>query len=415
METREQRGIIIAALCKLTHQNGQWVVPSQSAGDKRYTVDPARMTCSCPDHQETGFKCKHQWAVEFTVKREHAADGTITETKTLTFTEEKRYTQNWRAYNEAQTTEKHRFQVLLCDLCRGIPEPARTGVGRKPVPLRDQLFALCYKVYSTVSTRRFNCDLQDSHADGYMTRPINCSKVCYFFENPDLTPYLRSLIVQSAAPLRAVETEFAVDSTGFSTSKFVRWFDHKYGVERQEHDWVKVHIACGVKTHVVTAAAIYGRNAGDSPILPELVKTTAEKFNVAEVSADKGYLSVENVETVFQSGGIPFIAFKKDSSGAAGGLFEKMFHFYQYKREEYMTKYHKRSNVESVFSAVKRKFGDSIRARTPTAMVNESLAKLVCQNITAVIMSQCELGIEAEFWQDEKANDLPAILPMNRT
>ncbi len=60
----------------------------------------------------------------------------------------------------------------------------------------------------------------------------------------------------------------------------------------------KVHIAVGVKTHVVTAAAIYERDANDCPILPELVKGTAERFTVKEVSADKAYLSAENVETV---------------------------------------------------------------------------------------------------------------------
>ena len=169
MNPREQRGVIIAAMCKLTAKNGEWIVPSQSATDKKYVVNLVAGTCTCPDHQATGFKCKHQYAVEFTMKRETAVDGTVTETKTITFTEKKTYKQNWPAYNEAQATEKHRFQVLLSELCRAIPEPPRTGVGRKPVPLRDQLFAVCYKVYSTVSHRRFNCDLQDAHADGHLT------------------------------------------------------------------------------------------------------------------------------------------------------------------------------------------------------------------------------------------------------
>src|SRR5260370_42231433 len=155
METREQRGIIIAALCKLAQQEGRWIVPSQS-GEKNYVVDPEQHTCTCPDHQETGFKCKHQWAVEFTLKRERLADGTIVEQQTFTFTEKKTYTQNWPAYNEAQTTEKRRFQVLLADLCRGIPEPERHGNGRKPVPISDRLFNVCFKGYSTLRSRRFN-------------------------------------------------------------------------------------------------------------------------------------------------------------------------------------------------------------------------------------------------------------------
>jgi transposase len=257
---------------------------------------------------------------------------------------------------------------------------------------------VCYKVYSTLSHRRFACDLQDAHEDGYMTRPVHYNKVTKFFENPNLTPHLLALIGQSSGPLATIETAFAVDSSGFSTSKFVRWFDEKYGVERSGHDWVKVHLACGVKTHVVTAAAIYERDAADCPILPELVKGTAQRFAIREVSADKAYLSAENVETIAHYGGQAFIAPKINTTGGVGGLFEKMFHYYQYRRDEFMGHYHKRSNVESVFSAIKRKFGDHVRARTPAAMVNESLAKLICHNLTCVIMSQAELGIEAVFW-----------------
>jgi hypothetical protein len=50
--------------------------------------------------------------------------------------------------------------------------------------------------------------------------------------------------------------------------------------------------------------------------------------------ADKAYLSVENVEAIHDAGGTPFIAPKSNTTGAAGGLFEKMFHYYQYHREE---------------------------------------------------------------------------------
>src|SRR5256886_3223322 len=56
-----------------------------------------------------------------------------------------------------------------------------------------------------------------------------------------------------------------------------------------------------------------------------------------------------------------FTDFKSNTTGAIGGLFEKMFHYFQFKQDEYMEHYHLRSNVESTFSAVKRKFGDSDR------------------------------------------------------
>src|SRR2546422_1643280 len=117
MTPREERGLIIAAMCKLTRQGQTWLVPSQTASDKKYTVDPMKGTCTCPDHAENGHRCKHLFAVTFTIKREFAADGSVTETREVTFSEKKVYSQNWEKYNLAQSTEKDRFQVLLHELC----------------------------------------------------------------------------------------------------------------------------------------------------------------------------------------------------------------------------------------------------------------------------------------------------------
>jgi transposase len=409
MELREQRGLVIAAMCKLTKQDGgHWIVPSQTTGGKKYVVDLDHKTCTCPDHQETGFKCKHLYAVEFTIKRELGADGTITETKTITFTEKRTYKQDWPAYNLAQTTEKHRFQVLLRDLCRGVPPfGKKPGVGRTPVLASDAVFAACFKVYSTVSTRRFACDLKDAYEKGYVTKPIHYNSICAYLENPELTPRLNMLITQSSLPLKAVETVFVPDSTGFSTSRFVRWFDEKYGVERSGHDWVKAHAICGVKTNIVTAVIIEGRDAGDAPLFKPLVEATAQNFTIREVPADKGYLSVENIETVFRTGGTPYIAFKVNSTGGAGGLFEKMYHYYEFNREEYLRHYHQRSNAESTFSMVKAKFRDHVRSRTDVAMKNEVLCKFICHNICCLIQSQCELGIEPVFWTETEVGNFP--------
>src|SRR3954453_3589017 len=47
---------------------------------------------------------------------------------------------------------------------------------------------------------------------------------------------------------------------------------------------------------------------------------------------------------------------------------------------------------------IKAKFGDSIRSKTDTAMVNEALCKVLCHNICCLIQSMFELGIEATFW-----------------
>jgi transposase len=38
-------------------------------------------------------------------------------------------------------------------------------------------------------------------------------------------------------PLKSIESDFAADSSGFATGQFSRWFDAKYGEEKQQHDW----------------------------------------------------------------------------------------------------------------------------------------------------------------------------------
>jgi Transposase DDE domain len=81
-----------------------------------------------------------------------------------------------------------------------------------------------------------------------------------------------------------------------------------------------------------------------------------------------------------------------------------MFHYYQFNRDEYMDHYHKRSNVESTFSMIKAKFGDSLRSKTDVAMRNEVYCKLICHNLCRIMHSQVELGIEAKFWSELAAN-----------
>ena len=208
------------------------------------------------------------------------------------------------------------------------------------------------------------------------------------------------MITETSLPLTAVESDFAADSSGFTSSRFVRWFDHKYGGPRQQHEWVKVHLMCGVRTNIVTAVEIHDKNASDTPLLPVLVDATAAHFRMREVSADKGYSSVNNLAVIAARGAVPYIAFKSIHTGSSGGLWQKMFHYFQYRREEFLSHYHKRSNVESTFSMIKAKFHDHVRSKTDIAMKNEVLCKIVCHNICCLIQEIHELGITAEFWKD---------------
>src|SRR5689334_4932716 len=122
METREQRGLAIAAMARIERMSQtKWLVPSQSAAGTIYEVDadPEHPSCNCPDHTDRQIKCKHMFAVEFVQTRERKPDGTELLTRTFKVTERVTYKQVWPAYNKAQVHEKRFFVQLLRDLCAG--------------------------------------------------------------------------------------------------------------------------------------------------------------------------------------------------------------------------------------------------------------------------------------------------------
>ncbi len=71
----------------------------------------------------------------------------------------------------------------------------------------------------------------------------------------------------------------------------------------------------GVKTNVVTSVEMTDQNGNDCPQFVPLVASTAQRFQMAEVSADKAYLSKANLALVESRGAVPFIPFKSLTVG----------------------------------------------------------------------------------------------------
>jgi transposase/predicted nucleic acid-binding Zn finger protein len=421
MSIREEKGRQIAATANIRRHGQLWVVPSAS-GKGKYTVDSKLSRCTCPDFDFRRQPCKHIFAVRVTIEREQTtvtetkADGTTqtTTTETVKVTRQT-YRQEWPAYNKAQTNEKRLFLYLLRQLCQGVGEPAQTN-GRPRLPLEDMIFAMAFKVYSTVSGRRFMSDLRDAHGKGYLSALPSYNTIFRYFESEVLTDYLKLLIEESSLPLRAVEEDFAIDSTGISTCRFVRWFQAKYGwdfetggmrVEGQtveKKDWIKLHLMCGVKTNIVTAVDTSNRHAADTSYFKPLVDTTGANFAMRQVSADKAYVSLANLKTVAGHAASPYIPFRSSDTEKhrldKTGLWKRMYHFYAYNNDKFAAQYHKRSNVESTFMMIKTKFGDALRSKTRTAQINETLCKVLCHNICCLIQSMYELNLKPKFWAE---------------
>jgi transposase len=107
----------------------------------------------------------------------------------------------------------------------------------------------------------------------------------------------------------------------------------------------------------------------------------------------------ENFSFVDEIGAIPYIPFKSNSKATLHGSYawRKMFHYFAYNKEEFLQHYHKRSNVETTFSAIKKKLGETLKSKNKTAQMNELLCKIIAYNITVLIQEMHELGIKSNF------------------
>lgn len=402
---RMVRGKEIASRGENIEQIGpsEWSVPSQ-AGFGRYRVwfigDLPR--CSCLDYQSRAgdalpSPCKHVYAVLELRLRE--VDQSLAAPKR---TARKQYAQH-PTYSKAQSVEMRLLDTLLRDLVSVVPNVPRVAEsgGRPAIPLPEAIQCAILKTYSGLSGRRA-CGVYENVAErGILSRAPSYNVASRALNRPEATAVLYGLLRASAAPLAGLEEGGVVapDSTGVQTTSFGGWREEKHG-ERRQKKWLKVHAMVGTRTHVVIDARVLVSNSADSPQFAPLLRGTFDSgFRPSVTVADKGYLSRGNYTLASDLGAPAYIPFKSNSTEAGQGsaAWRKAYHLFQANRDEFDRHYHKRSNVEAVFSAIKRKFGENIRSRTPVAQVNEILCKLIAYNLTVVVHEMFENGIAANF------------------
>jgi transposase len=371
-----------------------------SDGTKAYEVvaDVDGWSCECPEWLDRKTPCKHilETVIWLDPNPPPLHEQAVEPSKPT-------YTQpDWGAYDRGQQLEHEVFDRYLWDLVGGLHETPwpRAKRGRPVIPLRTQVMMAVRKVHLNQSTRRARGLLVALNQDGkgLLARVPNYSVPSRFFNRPLAAQVLVELIERSGLVLRDIEDAgtVAIDSSGFSTSTMGSYFTEKYAPERR-HGFVKAHLAVGVKSHIVLAVRVTDEHRGDSPqFLPLLRRLSDVGHTPHRVAADKAYLSRENLTGADSLGIEPFIPFKVNSRGLARGspMWNRKYHEFQLRRDEFDAAYHQRSNVESTFSAIKRKLGEPLLSKTTFARLNELLAKILAYNV-GVVISQAQLhGLE---------------------
>jgi len=375
--------------------NNIYLVQSQTGyGWYKVQWNGKEWACNCPDYVKNSHisPCKHLIALK--IKYDSGFYETVEEIPEI---KRKTYSQDWKLYNLAQMQEFELFDQFLYQLVSSIEEPEQNSRGRPRIKLKDQIFCCIMKVYSQLSLRRSQYLFHEALQRHQISHSPHFNNISNTLNREEIKPILHELVRLSARPLASIETDFATDSSGFRCSSFGRYCEYAHGTKRM-HNWLKCHISTGVTTNIVADVIITDENGADSPQFEPLVRGTAQNFIINEVSADGIYSSRKNLQIVDSYGGTAYIPFKKNATGRSGGaLWRKTFHYFQLHKEEFLEHYHKRSNAESTFSAIKKKFGETIKSRNRIAQKNELLCKIIAYNITVLIHEMIQLNGNSEL------------------
>jgi Transposase DDE domain len=387
-----------------TSTAGEFVVASQE-GKGLYRVTGIGIpggfeACTCPDFNDRLAPCKHVWACRLWIE---ASNGDLGQKLAINFLSPARAKRiDWSVYNRAKTEEYFLVHRLLRELTASIPESAPNPKGGRPsVPLRDQAFSAIQKIYSLFPYRDSHGYRIEATARGELSRTPYWAVGSRYLCRPESTVDLDRLLMQSAIPLIAIERICAVDSTGLRTTRFNNYRREKYERQR-ENIWLKMHALVGIETHVICALEVTEGSAHDFPMFPVLLKkATGAGFRFDEVLADKGYHGRENYDAAVELGIEPYIPFKSNSTGHAGGspTFHRMYNFFRYHRDKFDASYRQRAQVESTFGAFKQTLGETVASRTITSQINEIYCRAIAYNLTILVRQMFERNILPDFLQ----------------
>jgi transposase len=210
--------------------------------------------------------------------------------------------------------------------------------------------------------------------------------------------YIRKVMNRVTRFLRRKGMNIAVDSTGFRTGNSSIWYDIRIKRKNKRKDCIKLHISIDVDTGIIHWFIMTSSRRHDSPEFKNLIKHLPELGNVL---GDKGYSSRKNCQIVADKDGKPYLHFKDNATNKAKGKSAWIISIREYKNntEEWLSTYHLRSIVESVFSSIKKRWGSFLRSLKKWMQKKELSLKVLSYNIKQVLMVQYAKECKIPLWK----------------
>lgn len=306
------------------------------------------------------------------------------------------YGQDWISYNKAKTNEATLFKGLLQELLY----LAINNKSNRGYSIKDKIFSMCIKIYYKRDLRTSESILKELKKLHYIEKVPCFKSIDNFFNDESLNRILDDLIFISSLPLAGLEVTGAIDSTGFSARRFENWNKYKWGkLKGRERIWRKAHVMVGCRSNIILSVKVTKSNIGDSIMFEEVVGNKPKFFAMKNVVADMAYNSRRIIDFICNMGLDPYIPFKKNATGRAKGSFYWMRLFKKFKENnnEYMRKYHTRSNIETSFHVIKTRLGNHLMTKNFNANSNEIKIKCLCTNLSILVHEMFESNICIDF------------------
>jgi transposase len=180
-------------------------------------------------------------------------------------------------------------------------------------------------------------------------------------------------------------TIIAIDSTGIKVTNRGQWIRDKWNIRK---GYLKIHIAVDVKSKKIISMKVTDEHIHDSKVLPKIVDTIAKSkhITVGKIIADGAYDSNAVFKCLADSGGIlPCIKVRKNAKLKKTNHFLRNLSVISQKKNGLQrwkdsVSYGQRWIAETVFSCIKRTFGEYVYSVKLENMVKEMMLKASLYN-----------------------------------
>jgi DDE family transposase len=174
----------------------------------------------------------------------------------------------------------------------------------------------------------------------------------------------------------------ALDSTGIKVANRGEWMRHKWHVKR---GYLKIHVAVDIKKKKIVSLEVTSEEVHDSKMLKKIVDNASKNNVVKRVLADGTYDSKTNFQYLHDNGIKAAIKVRKNSNSKTMGCYPRKIVVIQQLKDfdkwKDSVSYGKRWIAETVFSSIKRMFGEYVSARKFPNMAKELILKASLYNM----------------------------------